>query len=60
METAKDFIAQDDIEFGHIDSYKFPKTDLDSLNLSVFQEEGYQVRVYRRRNLKDYKDYPSS
>jgi hypothetical protein len=47
--VAKDFIQQDDIEFVHLESSPL----IEGLPAS----KPWNVRVYRQRNTKNYKDY---
>ena len=54
LEVAKDLMTQDDIEFAHIDTYTYSLGDRDTLNMPTLKTKGYGVRVYRKKNLKDY------
>ena len=56
-EVAKDFIQQDDIEFAHVDTQTYPKRELDFLRLFTYEEEGWQLRIYRRKSKTDFKDF---
>ncbi len=52
QEVAKDFIQQDDIEFVHVES----STPLDVFE-NLPKDKGWNVRVYRQRNTRNFKDY---
>lgn len=59
LEVAKDLLAQDDLEFAHIDTLHYAKEELELLNLaeSVYLDRGYTVRVFRRRNIRDFTEF---
>ena len=44
----------------HVDTSKFPEAELENYDLKEYQDQGYQVRVYRRRNLRDFKDFKNA
>jgi hypothetical protein len=41
MDVAKDFMQQDDIEFGHIDPTSYDPKELELLNLDDYFEHGF-------------------
>ena len=47
------------MEFTHIDIEKYDKNELEIFRCPYFEAKGYLLRVFRRGNLKDYKDYIS-
>ena len=59
MSVAKDLMPQDDLRFFHVDKDTYEKSDLQVLNIlpGFFDEHTFSLRIFRRRNLGDYKIY---
>jgi len=56
LAATREFLQHDDLSFGHIDSSSFDGMGIIDAKQKI-EKDGFLFRVYRRGNMRDYKDF---